>query len=157
MDPAVKVLEANFHFCRAYIREKVARVTVSLFKDDQFTGDGRSMDRNDGVLEYDVCGNTDKIKIEIFPGMFLESAGLPLETILQRVEFYQLYDCVDVYQYTKDGGVELYSYSFDEEEIEVDVYDDVTRLVVSLGNGYDKVVVEKVEGETQAEGYDTVH
>lgn len=162
MDPAVQVLDANFRACRTYVREKVAKVTVSLFKEGRFTGDGQSMDRNDGRLDLDVKSRDfDQIKIEIFPGIFLESEGLPLETTLQRVAFYQPYDSVDVYQYTANGTVELYSYDFDEDEIEVDVFDDVTRVVISLGNGHATVTKVEVGGPQtegyEADGYDTVH
>lgn len=41
--------------------------------------------------------------------------------MLQRGAFYHPHDCVDEYLYTKDGGVQLSSGGFDEDEIEVDL------------------------------------
>ena len=157
MDPAVEVLLANFKACRSYVRGSLAKITVSLYKDGVFTGDVQSFDRNGVRLGFDVqARDFDKIKFETFPGMLLESKGICLERILNSVAFYQPYDSIDVYQYTKYGGVELESFDFEEKDIEVDIYDDVRHVVVSLGKGYAPATVEeKVEGEHHTEGYDT--
>lgn len=161
MDPVVAVFEANFKACREYVSDKVANINVLLMKDDRVLEKRSLTHASFFKLNIKNNGDFDMIRVKCETGLQLSGEGMPLEGVLAHVSWHQEYDTVDVYQYTKDGGCELDSFEFDEDII-VFLYDDVERVMITTGNGYDmamkNISEEKKEGVAEkchSEGYDT--
>lgn len=131
----IQVIQASFEVCKDYVTNRLAKVLVSLYKNGQNISDGRSFDRDGGMLNYHVADYScfDRIRIETFPGSYLLRKACSVENVLKRVSFYSLFDIVTVYQLKYNFTIQLSVFSLKERCIDINVAPDTYNVRIILG------------------------